>query len=79
LNSLRTTTGPTSKLPLTGESEASRSLLEQGTEAFRGEVLALNHPANDNSHCVARKLGFTFSRQVTIADGVRDLLRIRIG
>ena len=51
--------------------EASRAVLAEAEETFRGEILAMIDPTNHASQNVARKLGFTFWKQA-IVDGYLD-------
>jgi RimJ/RimL family protein N-acetyltransferase len=58
--------------------EASRAVLANAAETYRGEILAIIDPTNHASQNVARKLGFTFWKQAAVAGYVDNLYRLQI-
>ena len=59
--------------------EASRAVLANAAETYRGEILAIIDPTNHASRNVARKLGFTFWKQAVVAGYLDNLYRRHIG
>lgn len=59
--------------------EAGRAVLALAEQAFRGELLAMIDPTNTASRNVARKLGFTFSKQAVVHGFLDDLYRLQVG
>ena len=59
--------------------EASRAVLANAADIYRGEILAIIDPTNHASRNVASKLGFTFWKQAVVAGYLDNLYRRHIG